>query len=187
MKITFHNFGIVEEAEIDLKPLTIFIGPNNVGKTWTAYALASIFGPYGFADYLDAYLQGDIPDRYDTLDNTIEQVIKSGASTIDLVQFAADYAEIYFNNIARYVQHWMARFLSTELASFDNLSVSIDLSQSKTAFMDQIVQAGLRNTISGIREKALMTLRKVSGNKDISIVSVYVARHQVRINVSVMN
>lgn len=169
MKITFHNFGIVEEAEIDLKPLTIFIGPNNVGKTWTAYALASIFGPYGFADYLDAYLQGEVPDTYDTLDNAIEQVIKNGATTIDLVQFATDHGETYFNNIAHYIQHWMARFLSTELASFDNLNVSIDLSETKTSILEQILRTGLRNTISGSRERALMTLRKASGGRDVSI------------------
>lgn len=169
MKITFHNFGIVEEAEIDLKPLTIFIGPNNVGKTWTAYALASIFGPYGFVDYLDAYLQGEVPDTYNTLDNAIEQVIKNGAATIDLVQFAADYGETYFNNIAHYIQHWMARFLSTELASFDSLNVSIDLSETKTSLLEQILRAALRNTISGSQEKALMTFRKASGSRDVSI------------------
>ena len=43
MKITVRNLGVIKEAEVDLKPLTIFIGPNNSGKTWLAYTLANIF------------------------------------------------------------------------------------------------------------------------------------------------
>ena len=34
MRITVHNLGVLKEATIDLKPLTVFIGPNNSGKTW---------------------------------------------------------------------------------------------------------------------------------------------------------
>jgi len=42
LKLTLENFGPLRKAEIDLKPMTIFIGPNNSGKTYTAtmiYAL----------------------------------------------------------------------------------------------------------------------------------------------------
>ncbi len=40
MKTTVRNLGVISEAEIELKPLTIFVGPNNTGKTWLAYTLA---------------------------------------------------------------------------------------------------------------------------------------------------
>jgi predicted ATPase len=39
MKVTVRNLGVIKEAEVDLKPLTIFVGPNNAGKTWLAYTL----------------------------------------------------------------------------------------------------------------------------------------------------
>ncbi|WP_165774562.1 AAA family ATPase [Candidatus Viridilinea mediisalina] len=45
MKAIIQNLGSVSAAEIELKPLTIFVGPNNAGKTWTAYTLASLFAP----------------------------------------------------------------------------------------------------------------------------------------------
>lgn len=51
MKIKIANLGVIEKAEIDLKPLTVFIGRNGTGKTWAAYTLASIFGKYGFTRY----------------------------------------------------------------------------------------------------------------------------------------
>ena len=42
MKVEIRNLGVIKKAEIDLKPLTVFIGRNGTGKTWTAYTLASI-------------------------------------------------------------------------------------------------------------------------------------------------
>jgi predicted ATPase len=84
MKITFHNLGAVSEAEIDQKPLTIFVGPNNTGKTWTAYAIAGILGPWGFTFYSDAYMQGDVQEKYPTLENFSEQVTRTGSGAFDL-------------------------------------------------------------------------------------------------------
>ena len=45
--INVKNFGPIEEAEIDLRPLTVFVGESNTGKTYLAaliYALHRNFG-----------------------------------------------------------------------------------------------------------------------------------------------
>ena len=45
--ITVKNFGPIEKAEIDLRPLTVFVGESNTGKTYLAaliYALHQNFG-----------------------------------------------------------------------------------------------------------------------------------------------
>ena len=44
--IAVENFGPIEKAEIDLRPLTVFVGENNTGKTYLAaliYALHQAF------------------------------------------------------------------------------------------------------------------------------------------------
>jgi len=41
--ISISNLGRVKNADIELKPLTVFIGPNNTGKTWSAYLVYAIF------------------------------------------------------------------------------------------------------------------------------------------------
>ena len=44
--INVKNFGPIEEAEIDLRPLTVFVGESNTGKTYLAaliYALHQQF------------------------------------------------------------------------------------------------------------------------------------------------
>src|SRR5579862_9193186 len=38
MKIKFQNLGAIKETELDLRPLTIIIGPNNSNKTYIAYS-----------------------------------------------------------------------------------------------------------------------------------------------------
>ncbi len=46
VEISVKNFGPIAEADIDLRPLTVFVGPSNTGKTYFAtlvYALHSIF------------------------------------------------------------------------------------------------------------------------------------------------
>jgi predicted ATPase len=39
MKIKFSNLGGIQETELDLRPLTVIIGPNNSNKTYIAYLL----------------------------------------------------------------------------------------------------------------------------------------------------
>ena len=46
VEIEVKNFGPISEAKIDLRPLTVFVGPSNTGKTYFAtlvYALHGIF------------------------------------------------------------------------------------------------------------------------------------------------
>ena len=47
VEISVRNFGPIAEADLDLRPLTVFVGPSNTGKTYLSvliYALHRIFG-----------------------------------------------------------------------------------------------------------------------------------------------
>jgi len=169
MKVTVHNLGIIREAEIDLKPLTIFVGPNNAGKTWLAYALAGIFGPHGFGEYFQAYLEEKVPDTYALLDNAIEQVLSNGSATFDLVQFAEEHGEIYFNNVAGFTRHWIAKFMSTEIASYEHLEISIDLAETKAGFLERVLSYSMRSEISGGRQKPSLSIRKRREERELFV------------------
>ena len=43
LELTLQDFGPLREAKVKLKPMTIFIGPNNSGKTYTATIIYSLF------------------------------------------------------------------------------------------------------------------------------------------------
>ena len=58
VEISVRNFGPISEANIDLRPLTVFIGPSNTGKTYFStlvYALHRAFD--GFSGFPTPFLQ----------------------------------------------------------------------------------------------------------------------------------
>lgn len=49
LQLSVSNFGPIAKAEVDLRPLTVFVGPSNTGKSYLAiliYALHRFFGAY---------------------------------------------------------------------------------------------------------------------------------------------
>lgn len=64
VEIAVHNFGPIAEATIDLRPLTVFIGPSNTGKTYFSmllYTLHKAFDGFsGFPNHLIQDLLGEI-------------------------------------------------------------------------------------------------------------------------------
>ncbi len=56
VEISVSNFGPIAEADLDLRPLTVFVGPSNTGKTYLSvliYALHRVFE--GFLEFLPLY------------------------------------------------------------------------------------------------------------------------------------
>ena len=59
--ITVQNFGPIEKAEIDLRPLTVFVGESNTGKTYLAALIYALhqnfegFSQFPWADYATYY------------------------------------------------------------------------------------------------------------------------------------
>jgi len=87
MKANIKNLGAIHEAEIDLKPFTVFVGPNNTGKTWTVYTLAALLGSYGRDRYIEAYVSSEITDSYPPIDTAVKQLSEEGNAKINLVKF----------------------------------------------------------------------------------------------------
>ena len=148
MKVEIRNLGVIEKAEIDLKPLTVFIGGNGEGKTWAAYTLSAIFGQQGCEHYLKAYLDGNTQQRYPTLDSALQQLFEKGNAQIDAIQFAKEYAETYINDVARLTPNRMRSFLATDRAKFNDLQVHLNLAETKAEFLDRIKAASVQRNIS---------------------------------------
>ena len=138
MKIELVNLGVIQKAEIELKPLTVFIGENNTGKTWTSYTLASILGYYGLSQYLKAYIKGETTQAYPPIDNAIAQILAEGNAQVDIVQFARDYAELYINDVARLAPNWMPEFMATERVNFQDLQIKISLAGTKDEVLPKL-------------------------------------------------
>lgn len=161
MKVQISNLGVIKKAEINLKPLTVFIGGNGTGKTWTAYTLASIFGKHGYDRYCKIYIDGKTQQKYPILDNAIEQFLQEGNVEIDLVKFCENYAEAYINDLSRLAPNWMKTFMGTERASFERLEVLFNLEEAKIAICEHIQKYDTEQEISfGTRKKNIINILK---------------------------
>ena len=78
LNLAVSNFGPIIEADIDLRPLTVFAGPSNTGKSYMAtliYALQRFFsGGYAVIGPIDPTMLSDLkpsglPDRLDVPKN----------------------------------------------------------------------------------------------------------------------
>ena len=87
--ITVKNFGPIEKAEIDLRPLTVFVGESNTGKTYLAaliYALHQHFEGFSqlpWADSIPSYVdyfyrsrERNSQDRQEALEQEVEVLEK---------------------------------------------------------------------------------------------------------------
>ncbi|HEY4033536.1 MAG TPA: AAA family ATPase [Ktedonobacteraceae bacterium] len=178
MKIKVSNLGPIQgPVEFDLKPLTIFIGPNNAGKTWLAYTLAGIFSDHG----IFARMKGDeienISKNYTTLTQTVDELLTTGTATIDICQFADEHSELYFNSIALHAHEWLPEFMSTRQATFQNLEISIKLEETKKHIIDRVLATSLKSDI-GLKkqtsdadndQKSLLSINKRKGQREIHL------------------
>jgi len=95
-RISVKNFGPVKEADIELRPLTVLMGPNNTGKTYTAILLLTA---YIIIDILRLHhhvvreILGDVQPPIEVVEEELAQLY-SVNSLAELVKKDAEKAEI---------------------------------------------------------------------------------------------
>ncbi len=64
MKLTLRNLGRIQAAELDLRPLTVFVGRNNTNKSWAAYAAYLGFLARSLHEWLGSRRANAAPERW---------------------------------------------------------------------------------------------------------------------------
>lgn len=84
LRVTVKHFGPIREADVTLRPLTVFIGPNNAGKSYMALLLYALLGLFGrptlpflrFRPWRRRMFPADIPEPSDDVRKDLARVIK---------------------------------------------------------------------------------------------------------------
>ena len=93
MTLTVSNFGPISDASIDLRPLSVFIGPSNTGKSYMAVL---IYALHRFLATYSADLKGSgrpIPTRYNPSMRPpyrLEGYDLSSSAVISIMEWASD-------------------------------------------------------------------------------------------------
>ena len=131
MIINIKNFVPIDECDIEVKPLTVFVGKNSTGKTWTATLIASLFSQSMWRYYFTAYSKKELNERYDIIENAIEQLLDNGTAKINVDQFFENYGNEYLSNVASLLPPYLPKLLGSQKLSFKNLSVGIEVDSVK--------------------------------------------------------
>ena len=136
VEIAVENFGPIAEAKIDLRPLTVFVGPSNTGKTYFAtlmYVLHGVFNDLSGSSLLSRFGPGkamsilsELLSNPATLKEEIAEILKKVVldeepfKLSDLSKEVRQRLEIVINNT-----DFFAKELQSELKNcFDLNSIS---------------------------------------------------------------
>ena len=169
MEVTINNLGpIKKETLIDVKPLTVFVGPNNAGKTWTAYALSALFGVRSWREYINFYLNNDTIRPYPSLDKAILQLLDFGSARINLVDFFNEFGNYYFKNVGILERKWLQDFLGSSDAKFNDMTINVAFKEDTDRIIKNIISYGFKASFFIQKDgKALLNLLKEKNNPDI--------------------
>lgn len=193
VEIEVKNFGPIEQAKIDLRPLTVFVGPSNTGKTYFAtllYMMHTIFREsYDFpatestnaAEHIQEETSDYKLNELEIVELALERYFDV-PSVFDLIRFsgnAKDYLELIIKFIYPDKKNPYFSFKIQDAKITTNKSsagrqvnlMSKNINQSKWYFLPSSRNGVLhshRIVASSLMEK---TLRKNSGHIDIPTLS----------------
>jgi predicted ATPase len=133
MRLKAKNLGPIGKLDIDIKPLTILIGKNSLGKSYAAeliYVMLSVINDYraerfrlGFNSLEEIYsYRRTIPKDSDIADLT-DQIRKENLSDILIVEKAANLIlESESNNLTRILEFWLERTYGVDLNKLVNIN-----------------------------------------------------------------
>ncbi|QQZ30396.1 AAA family ATPase [Thiothrix subterranea] len=101
------DFGCIQKGEFQLKPLTIFCGKNNTGKTWAMYAL------YGVLSGID--IDGELPE----IKNLANQLRTSGKALLNPSEWFERNFILIENIIKNSINNELARILNSSSDFFE--------------------------------------------------------------------
>ncbi|HMS40376.1 MAG TPA: AAA family ATPase [Pyrinomonadaceae bacterium] len=108
MKITFSNLGSIKKTTLDLRPLTVIIGPNNTNKTYIAYSIYGLWDSLRKETTKSVYTLGlehtsgtnfsiNVENLFDYMIEDTEQIVK--IFNEELKTFFQDSSKKLFTNV----------------------------------------------------------------------------------------
>jgi len=148
MLVEINHLGAIDHASIDVKPLTVFIGKNNTGKTWAATTICGIFDSVVHDQHTVALMGGKLEEEYPPIETAFNELMEWGSFKFDLIRFFEEYGLKYHQNICKYSDKWINISLGTRQPLFDDFTMQLvfsdeDLNSGKSILLDRKLESSL--------------------------------------------
>lgn len=165
MRVKVENLGNIRSGEIEVKPLTIFIGPNNTGKTYSAYCLYGILDD-GWLPFYAVHTDLNIFDKF------IDKLIERGYIEIDLENVIKEHSELLLNDLCEvFVEKVIYKFMQISKKDvFENTKIEIRLTDEDLNFMlKRLANAGVKGGIGVAKDEELIVIEKKKNDVKLRI------------------
>ena len=196
MNMKIRNFGPIKKADIDIAPLTIFVGPNSSGKSYSALLIHTLLNPFNKNSSKSQINLTMTPLEY-LIENNEELYNEFNREFIDYLDSSTEFSEVsfefpkdkfdqlIFDGIGRYYRD------SVEAKLKDNFNISLNdlnniitnesfnLKFNDICLMNDngnlIIENFSINTIMGFDEidrknrKLILSISRTNGNVLISL------------------
>lgn len=115
MKFTFENLGAIDQATVDVSPLTIICGRNNTGKTYITYAIHALLSSW--RELVDWRVPKDI----------MNEVRSSGAVLVNMTEHFVNNWESIRNTTNENWRNYLSQALAAPPERFANTKLSFDI------------------------------------------------------------
>ena len=149
MKVTFKNLGAIEEGSIELRPLTLFCGDNNTGKTYAMYALCGLLGLRHV-------------DGLSILKSHLEALFANGTVEIDLEDVLRGHWHSVEQKICHSLKSMLPMYFSAEPSVFQKTEVTA--SNETPDVMTAMKAAELEASSQASGGKTLLKVTKAKGS-----------------------
>jgi predicted ATPase len=172
LQIVIENLGKISRASLDLRPLTIFIGPNNTNKSWAAYSIYGILENSALKVLAQEYLNPKSQFTNSPLRKELFEIVNSFEKNfyveIDVIKLAKDYLRILLDDVTRlFSKELVFLFFNVkEKELFKQFKIAIYLEDSmfnnciNNLQQKEFIQ---KHVIGGIEEKKFLEITKKSG------------------------
>ncbi len=170
MKLTVKNFGPIKSAKVDIKPMTVFVGHSNTGKSYLAiliYTIAKVLKSHEQGEFAYLALANlEVEEREE--EGTIEGIIADSQKCTDLtekifLEYLESIREVWKDEALRcFGEEWENIIksngdLPSIVISGDNSEITLDLlsaGEDRSLLLDFIVKKISKRIPSQSKRKA---------------------------------
>jgi predicted ATPase len=129
INVKVENLGIIKEANLSLKPLTVFIGENNTNKSWLAYSIFGIFSQklrFPLAQALmereEEFPLGEI------VFSIVEDAISKGYKEIkDFPKFLKENLNLFLASLSTLFRRTASQFFSVDSRILKGFNIEVSI------------------------------------------------------------